>query len=153
MKHAEVAGVRGVHIFGTPNPLEDIWDTRSDGESLHAIRNSQQLIDGMGIEIGRDVIQPPSIKAVLDQPRSREPLWDQSKQARCNVFKAPIRKPTIYPEESGGAITQHRGGCSFKYFRHQRWHSDVELFPRPRGLHATQPKPTGPERNIHPPKV
>jgi hypothetical protein len=56
MKHAKVAGVRGVHIIGTPIPLEDIWDTRSDGESLHAVRNNQQLVDGLGIEIGRDVI-------------------------------------------------------------------------------------------------
>jgi hypothetical protein len=79
MKHAKVAGVRGVHIFGTPIPLQDIWDTRSDGESLHAVSNRQQLVNGLSIEIGRDVIQPPSIKAVLDQPRSREPLWDQSK--------------------------------------------------------------------------
>jgi hypothetical protein len=27
MEHAKVAGVRGVHVLGTPIPLEDIWDT------------------------------------------------------------------------------------------------------------------------------
>jgi hypothetical protein len=65
MKHAKVAGVHGISLLGTPIPLEDIWDSRSDSESLHVVRNRQQLIDGKGVKIGRNVIPSAISRASL----------------------------------------------------------------------------------------
>jgi hypothetical protein len=51
-----IAGFRGVSLLGTPVPTKNVRDSLSDSEPLHTVSDSQKLLNGKSIEVGRNIV-------------------------------------------------------------------------------------------------